>query len=222
MTWKLIFVSFLVMILLSGTALAGGEDLPDPGMLLDSPFYFLKTWGEGIVTFFTFDNVAKAERFIYLAEKRLAEAKALAEKGKSDSAQITILRYQEHLEKALAKAREAKEKGLDTDEVLAKVSEATLKHLTVLADVYEQVPDEAKPAIQKAMEKSIRGNEEALKAVSGQKREEVLEKSDKQRQDVEKRLNKLREEGVPIPETRSSESYEVPQMPEDQPSGPQR
>ncbi len=222
MTWKLIFVSFLVMILLSGTALAGGEDLPDPGMLLDSPFYFLKTWGEGIVTFFTFDNVAKAERFIYLAEKRLAEAKALAEKGKSDSAQITILRYQEHLEKALAKAREAKEKGLDTDEVLAKVSEATLKHLTVLADVYERVPDEAKPAIQKAMEKSIRGNEEALKAVSGQKREEVLEKSNKQRQDIEKRLNKLREEGVPIPETRSSESYEVPQMPEDQPSGPQR
>jgi hypothetical protein len=210
------------MILLSGTALAEGEDLPDPGMLPDSPFYFLKAWGEGIVTFFTFGDVAKAERFSYLAGKRLAEAKALAGKGRLDIAQTAVLRYQEHLEKALVKAKEAKEKGLDVDELLVLVSEATSKHLSVLADVYERVPDEAKPAIEKAMEESKRGQEEALKAISGEKREEGRPA------DVGGK-----EEGTPSetekpesPENGSSEPGETPRRPEGippaQPSVPQR
>lgn len=47
---------------------------------------------------------------------------------------------------------------------LAKASEATLKHQAVLADVYERVPEQAKGAIQRAIEAGMRGHEETFKA----------------------------------------------------------
>lgn len=196
---KLLLGIFLSMFLFAGTVQAQTSELPEPGLLSDSPFYFLKSWSEGIGTFFTFGDVAKAERFINLSEKRLAEAEALVEKGKPEIAERAINRYQEHLNLALAKAEEAKTKGLDTDEVLAKVAEATLKHQAVLADVYEKVPVQAKSAIERAMQTSIRGHEEALKAVSGQKREEVMEQVEQRRQEVEQKLEGLRDKGIPIP-----------------------
>jgi len=170
-----------------------------PGLLPDSPFYFVKSWSEGIGTFFTFGDVAKAERFLNLSEKRLAEADALVAKGKPEAAEGAIGRYQEHLGRALTKAEEAKTKGFDTDEVLAKVAETTLKHQAVLADVYEKVPTQAKSAIERAMQASMRGHEEALRAVSGQKREEVMEQAGQKRQEIEQKLKGLRDKGIPIP-----------------------
>ncbi|MBM4401778.1 MAG: hypothetical protein FJ044_00845 [Candidatus Cloacimonetes bacterium] len=192
------------------------NDLPDPGMLPGNPFYFLKSWSEDIGTFFTFGDVAKAERFLNLSEKRLAEANALANKGKSEIAEKAIGRYQEQLSRALAKAEEAKAKGLDTDEVLAKVSEATLKHQAVLADVYERVPEQAKPAIERAMQVGMRGHEEALKAVSGEKREEVMRDVEEKRQEVEQKLEDLRNKGVPVPTipTREEIEQKIPARPE--------
>jgi len=199
MVKKLLLVPLLAIFLFVGAVQAQTNDLPEPGMLSDNPFYFLKNWTEGIGTFFTFGEIAKAERFLNLSEKRLAEANALIEKGKSEIAERAINRYEEQLGYALVKAEEAKAKGLDTDEVLAKVSEATLKHQAVLADVYERVPEQAKSAIERAIQAGMRGHEEALKAVSGQKREEVMQNMEEKRQEVEQRLEGLRDEGVPIP-----------------------
>jgi hypothetical protein len=196
---KLLLVSLLVIFLFAGTVQAQTDDLPEAGMLPDNPFYFLKSWSEGIGTLFTFGDVAKAERFLNLSEKRLAEANALVTKGKPEVAEGAIGRYQEHLGRAFTKAEEAKAKGLDVDEVLAKISEATLKHQAVLADVYERVPEQAKSAIQRAIQAGMRGHEEALKAVSGQKREEVMKQVEQKRQEVEQKLEGLRDKGIPIP-----------------------
>lgn len=213
---KLLLVPLLIMFLFVGVVQAQTNDLPEPGLLPDSPFYFLKNWTEGIGTFLTFGEIAKTERFIKLSEKRLAEANALIEKGKPEIAERAIGRYQEHLNLALTKAEEAKTKGLDTDEVLVKVAEATLKHQAVLADVYEKVPEQAKSAIERAMQVGMRGYEEALKAVSGQKREEVMEQVEQKRQEVEQRLEELRDKGIPIPTIPTREEIEegIPARPE--------
>jgi hypothetical protein len=56
------------------------EELPSPGITPDSPFYFLKTFVEDVGTFFTFGDAAKAERYAKLAQKRIAEVKAMADK----------------------------------------------------------------------------------------------------------------------------------------------
>lgn len=213
---KLLLVPLLVIFLFAGVAQAQTNDLPDPGMLPGNPFYFLKNWTENIGTFFTFGDVAKAERFLNLSEKRLAEADALVAKGKPEVAEKAVGRYQEQLNSALLKAEKAKAKGLDTDEVLAKVAEATLKHQAVLADVYEKVPEQAKSAIEQAMQAGIRGHEEALKAVSGEKQEEVMQNVEQKRQEVEQRLKGLRDEGALIPmiPTREEIEQRIPARPE--------
>jgi len=151
--------------------LAQETELPDPGLTPDSPFYFLETIAEGIGTFFTFGDLKKAERHAALAAERLAEVKAVVEKGKPEFAEKTLERYEDQLEKSIARAEKAMAKGKSTEkvmEVLAKVGKATSKHLEVLAEVYEKVPEQAKPAIENAMKASVKGHEKAVEVLKAQ------------------------------------------------------
>ncbi len=148
--------------------LAQETELPDPGLTPDSPFYFLETIAEEIVTFFTFGDLKKAERYATLAAERLAEAKAVVEKGKSELAEKTLERYEMQLNNSIARAKKAMAKGKNTEkvmEVLAKVGKATSKHLEVLAEVYGKVPEQAKSAIENAMKASVRGHEKAVEVL---------------------------------------------------------
>jgi len=150
---KITIISLLLSFALMGVGQAQNVQLPDPGLLPDSPFYFLKRGWEGLGTFFTFGDSAKAERFAKLAEKRLSEARALAEKGKSEHAVKATERYEDTLSKSLERANKAKEKGKDVNALLTRISERSSKHLEVLAEVSEKVPEQAKKAIQKVIER---------------------------------------------------------------------
>lgn len=210
MNKKVIAIFMVLAFLFGGVAYGQTNNLPDPGMLPDSPFYFLKSLSENIGTIFTFGDNAKAERFLNLSEKRLSEAKALADKGNTGMAERTIEKYHEQMENALSRAERARERGEDTDDVLTRVSEATLRHQETLADVHERVPEEAKPAIERAMERAMHGHEEAIKAISGEKREEVVEGVENKREEVEQRLEQLRERGIPVPEIPTREEIDLP------------
>ncbi len=197
---RILATSLLVILLLTaftGVAYADENELPDPGLLPDSPFYFLKSWFERLAGFFTFNILDKVTRNVDLAELRLAEARALAENGKTSAVGDALERYQSHLDQALAKADEAKANGLNVDEVTSLVAEATLKHQGVLADVYQKVPEEAKPAIEEAMNAGMRGHEEAVRAVSEENRNEVLENTQEQRQNADEILEEVRSRDVP-------------------------
>ena len=148
--------------------LAQGTELPAPGLTPDSPFYFLERISEGIGTFFTFGDLKKAERYAALATERVAEAQAVVEKGKPEAAQIALKGYEDQLGRALAKAATAKTKGQNIEKVIETVAIATSKHLTVLGGVLEKVPEVAKAAITKALEKSKNGHITALKALAGE------------------------------------------------------
>ena len=65
-----------------GAVYAQDEELPDPGITPDSPFYFLDRWGKSISMFFTFSAEAKTKRALRYAEERLAEAQAMVVKNK--------------------------------------------------------------------------------------------------------------------------------------------
>ena len=198
MVKKLFLISVLAAFLFTGMANAQAGDLPEPGILPDSPLYFLKSAVEGVGTFFTFGDVAKADRFIRLAEKRLAEAQALIDKGKLEQAQKVTEKYEVRLAKALERAEKAKTKGKDTDSVLAKIAESTLRHQEVLARVYEKVPEQAKASIAKVMEKSAVRYETALNAISGEKMEEVKARIKEKRQELRARFRELKGRGIPI------------------------
>lgn len=201
--------------------LAQEINLSDPGILPDSPFYFLKSFFEGVGNFFTFNNLSKAERFLNLSETRLAEADALIDKGKIGLAQRSLERHQEQLNLSLFKAEEARQKGLNADQVLARVSEATLRHQAFLIEVYEKVPEEAKPAIERAMEAGMLGHEQALQAVSEENRQEIIERIGQKKEEAKRRLEELRgkrdllfDGDVPeLPE--EAELPELPELPEE-------
>ena len=191
-----------------GLAHSQANDLPDPGILPDSPFYFLKSWSEEIGTLLTFGEEKKAERFLNLSEKRLSEARALAEKGRGEMSEKAMERYENQLNSAMERAERAKERGIDMDELLERISERTLKHQEVLADVYERVPEEAREGIERAMENSMRGHEEALRAVSQERREEVMERIEGKREEARQRMDEVRESGVPGPDISARENNE--------------
>jgi hypothetical protein len=151
--------------------LAQEAELPAPGLTPDSAFYFLESFFEDIGTLFTFGDVAKAERYAKLAAERVAEAKAVVDKGKPEAAEKALKRYEVQLKKALAKANQARAKGKDVSEVTEIVAEATSKHFAVLDEVLERVPVEAKEAIMKAKEVSKIGQMNALKVLAGERPE---------------------------------------------------
>ena len=45
--------------------------ITEPNILPDSPFYFLKEWGRGIQSFFTFGQLKKSELEVKFANERL-------------------------------------------------------------------------------------------------------------------------------------------------------
>ena len=169
---KLIF-SIIIFTFLFGTAVLAQEtELPDPGLLPDNPFYFLKTWKESIQTFFTFVEENKAKQFLHLSEVRLAEYQKMIDKGKTEIAKKTLDKYEKQLNHALEKADQAKEKGKDVEKLKEEISEKILKHQEVLESVLEKVPEQAKQGIERAIEASQKGFEKATEAVTGEKKEE--------------------------------------------------
>jgi len=145
--------------------LAQTTTLPDPGLTPDSRFYFIDRIAEEIGNFFTFGDIKKAERYANLAAERLAEIQAVIEKGKPELAEKILERYEKQLNNSIARAKKAQARGKSAEKItkiLTKVGEATAVHLEVLAEVYEKVPEQAKPAIERAMGVLMKGHEQAV------------------------------------------------------------
>lgn len=174
---KRIILTIIILLLLFGTiSLAQNTELPSPGITPDSLFYFLDTLAERIGMFFTFGAEKKAEKAIKYAEEKLAEVKAMAERNKVKALEKANQKYQEYLGLANKRVQEAKEKGKDVEELAILITEKILKHQEILVEVFEKVPEEAKMAIEKAIEVSRKGLEEAVQAVTGAKKEELQQK----------------------------------------------
>jgi len=188
----LLLISFFLFSL-AAVALAQETEIPDPGLTPDSFFYFLERISEGIGTFFTFGDVAKAERYAELAAERVAEAKAVIEKGKPEAAEKALAIYQDQLEKSLAKVDQAQAKGKSVSEVAEVVAQATAKHLTVLEEVLEKIPEQAKPAILQAREVSVTGQAKALENLANEEPEKAASLNI---QAIQNRLEKVRNEAA--------------------------
>lgn len=190
---KTIGLIAVALVLFGVPAQAEELALPNPGLLPGHVLYFLDGWAESIQAALTFDPSAKAERLARQAEERLAEARALAARGETERAERTVARYEEQLTKAQAQAEVARIRDdQQAEDVLARVAESTLRHQAVLAEVYERVPEQAKPSIEQAMDRSLRGYEASANALSGQKREELESRTQSLRQQAADRLNVVR------------------------------
>lgn len=170
-----VVVTSLLLFSVGIGAFAQDTELPDPGLTPDSPFYFLESIIESIGTFFTFGELKKAERFTSLANERVAEIQAMAEKVNPKALEKASKRYSKLINKALAKLESAEAKGKDTAEVSENIAEATAKHLAVLEGVLERVPDQAKSTIIRVIEASQKGQDNALRTLAKENPERATE-----------------------------------------------
>ena len=99
------------------------------------------------------------------AEARLNRAKAKAEAGEIEDAEEAITEFENQHKFGEEISQIAQGLGKDTTTVEQLVGRATAIHLEILAEVYERVPEQAKPAIEKAMETSVKGHEKAVESL---------------------------------------------------------
>jgi hypothetical protein len=161
-------------LLFSGTAYAQDEELPDPGITPDSPFYFFDTLGKNIGLFFTFGPEAKARKALQYAEERLAEAQVMADKNRVREMTRAANDFDGFMTMVNERAEEARHQGASVN-ITETVALATSKHLSVLEKLKEQVPEQAREAIIHAKTKTLDGQKNALRVLAKVKPERAFE-----------------------------------------------
>ncbi|MBI2074259.1 MAG: hypothetical protein HYT83_00305 [Candidatus Levybacteria bacterium] len=118
--------------------------LPYPGLLPDSSFYFLKVVRDKIISFLVSDPLKKADFDLLQADKRLSAGVYLFDRRKFNLASSTILKGENYFEEALVKAEEAKKQGMDTGNIGDRLLTAFLKHKIVVKGLEKKAPNENK------------------------------------------------------------------------------
>jgi len=124
------------------------------------------------------ENLEKAiEVNLRAAEERLNRAKLKSERDETEKAEGAINEFKEMRQFGEEIAQIAQGLGRDTTAVEKLVGRATSIHLEILAEVYERVPEQAKEAVEGAMEVSVKGHERAIEFLreKGVLDEELLE-----------------------------------------------
>ena len=119
--------------------------LPYPGLLPDSPLYFLKVTRDAIVGALITNAQKKASFDVLQADKRLSATKALLEKDKKKYklAESTLSKGENYMEDAVLKIQQAKREGLETNELELTLHKAIRKHEEVIRDIITIVPKDA-------------------------------------------------------------------------------
>jgi len=159
------------------------EDLgvSDPTILPNSPFYFLKNWGRGMRSFFTFNPVKKAELKLRFANERLIEARKMVSEGVAEGEILGALdSFNEELEKIREWVEEERMNNEDprVDHFLEKFVDGSLKQQRLLDKIENKLSIGAYERIEAAREKALENfASTSLKIMNEEKLRERLEKA---------------------------------------------
>jgi hypothetical protein len=122
--------------------------LPYPGSIMpDSSFWVFKAGRDRVWYTLTINPSKKSELALLFADKRIAMSKGLFEKQKPDLAFSTLTKAEKYLEMAASEESIARNKGMDTSDLLTKIATASLKHRQLIGEILEIAPEDAKPEI---------------------------------------------------------------------------
>jgi len=171
--WALALTAVLVILLAgAGTVAASSNALPD------EPLYPVKLTTEQVRLAFTFSDAGEVRLHTQLAENRAMEIAAMARQGKTEQVAIVTEKLTKHLEKAdyaIKRVEEAEatrfsalpkeaattpelsatpepEETKEAERLKEFVKGRASKNLAVLEDALEDAPEQAKPALQRAIE----------------------------------------------------------------------
>ncbi len=158
--------SVILAVVLAVSALGVGTAYASQSSLPGDTLYPLKLATEQAGMILSPDGAARAERALSFANKRMREMEALTQKGRSQDLELAVEQYGYALDMTLAMIGQAADRGLATENITALVAEATARHLMVLDELWDMVPEEAKAAIAHARNVSETGRENALVALA--------------------------------------------------------
>lgn len=197
-------ISLLLLITLIVVAPASASAQTNTGPTPGSFWYGITTTFENVNLFFTFNSEKKAEKALGYAEKRLAQVEAAAESENPEALETALANYETKINLASESSKKIKDSER-AEKLLTLIADNTSKHQEVLSVVLENVPEEAREAIMRAIEVSKKERDEAMQKIAELKgdveklKEEVedLRAKDEERQKVIDELNKQREGSVP-------------------------
>ena len=158
-------------------------DTKEPKLLPDSPWYFIKEWGRGIQSFFTFGSLKKSALEQKFANERLMELQKLTEENAiPEILKKATEKYERALEKIKTRTEKIEEKAAENEEVekfLDKFTKHQLLHQKILEKLETQVPQEVFEEIKQAREKHLERFGEVMTKLEdrGEKTKERLEKN---------------------------------------------
>ncbi len=159
-------VGIILAIVLTLSAVGGGTAYAAQDSLPGDALYPVKLGTEQLRMMLPGNDVARAQRALSFAERRVGEMEALAEKGRPQYLGLAVEGYDDAVNMTLARIERAGDRGLATGNITARVAGSTTRHLSVLDMVYDMVPPEAKEAIAHARNVSETGYFHAMAALA--------------------------------------------------------
>jgi hypothetical protein len=140
---KKLFLGLLLGLIFSVKAMAQGVDyyLPYPGLLPDHPLYWLKMIRDRTQLLTTTKPMAKTERLLLYADKRLGASWALIDGNKQALGMSTLTKAEKYLYEAVEKSRLLPQNEGDADQLRARLAKAIVKHQEVLRYLKPKVGD---------------------------------------------------------------------------------
>jgi len=165
--WLLIF-SLLILLASFNISFAGSHsepgfakdpaekvnyELPYPGLLPDSPLYFLRIIRDKTVGFLIADPKKKAEFDLLQADKRLNAGIYLFKKNKIAQSLSTVSKAENYFQEAIQKIKEARRQGTETTGIINKLIDSSKKHQEVLRSLMEKTPQNFKVSFNRELQR---------------------------------------------------------------------
>ncbi|NQV00298.1 MAG: hypothetical protein HQ538_06180, partial [Parcubacteria group bacterium] len=189
---SLLILTILLLVLIAIPSVFATRTTKNPGIKPDSFFYFFDTTFEKINLFFTFSAEKKAKKSLVYAEERLAEMEAISHKNKPKAVAKAMASYRASISLAMEKAKMIEDEK-KAESLFIDIIDGTSQHQDILVEIHNNASEQAKIYIEKAIEVSIKNQEEASQEIQGlkitveelQKDIELLKKQGQSDQDKE-------------------------------------
>lgn len=120
-------------------------ELPYPGLLPGHYLYPLKMMRDRVVEWLTFDRGKKIELMVLYADKRMAAAKVLLERGEEDLGVETGLKAMMYQERAISMIEKIKAEGEDVGVWANRLERGTAKYRETWRGLVEKVSEKTRP-----------------------------------------------------------------------------
>lgn len=134
-----LFLLFSQQTVIAGHAADSDYHLPYPGILPDHPAYIIKSIRDRIEEFLISSPLENAEYNIEKADVRISASFTLAhQKNNIPLARDTAIEAENYFREAFFKTKEAKNQGMEINETVKRLNQASLKYLEIIKIIEEK------------------------------------------------------------------------------------